>query len=200
MTSRISLQDRDLVQAVTDGNLSAVRRALQAGASANAADGRTPVLNIAARRGDLVTAGLLLEQGADPHAYDACFHTALHHAICHSYFTIADLLLAHGADVNAQRNPGFSSAPLHLAIWYDHKEQGFARCEYLLSRGADRMTRTYLPAGNKTPDGDPCGTAVEQLRYLPGDYAATLAKRLEDWRPRETAATLRRKLGRSFKL
>lgn len=200
MTASVSLQDRDLIKAVGEGNLSAVRRALQAGASANALDGRMPVLSLAVMRGDVVTAQLLLDRGADVHAYDSSFHAALHHAVCRCHFAIADLLLARGADVNAQRNPGFSAAPLHLALWSDHGQRSFARCEYLLSRGADRSARSYLPAGNKGPDGDPCGTAIEQARCLPGDYAAVLAKRLEDWRPPVTGASLRRKLGRSFKL
>jgi len=76
-----------------------IRMLLSHGADPNArrSDG-TPVLTLAARRGDHAAVDTMLTAGADPNAVDSHGHTALMHAIeRHEHAVITALLLA-GAD------------------------------------------------------------------------------------------------------
>lgn len=136
-----------LVAAVTMGQLPEVKRLLTAGASPNAARKNEPVLTIAVDRDFQDIAVALLAAGAAVNAFDDFYFTAFHVAILKKNFYLADVLLQAGADINAQRNPGFSSAALHQAIHADVRDGGIARILYLLDRGADPKVASQLGSG-----------------------------------------------------
>jgi hypothetical protein len=84
-------------------------------------------------------ARLLIERGANLHSTAGSFHgdTPLHAAACESKCKIAELLLAHGADVNAidaKRKQYFT--PLHFAAGGDQRKH-FRMVKLLLRAGAD---------------------------------------------------------------
>lgn len=95
-----------LFEAITAGDLDAMRAALDAGADSNAADedeegfGETP-LRLAVDRADHDGAALLLECGADVNAVDDFGETVLMKAAFAGDTEMARLLLDRGADVNA---------------------------------------------------------------------------------------------------
>jgi len=103
---------RDFIQNVRKGNITAVRADLLRATDPNWPDlsRRTPLMHACARK-QLEVAKLLLERGADVNARDMDGKTALH-------FTAAEgrsadtvrLLLEHGADVNAVDRFGFTPA------------------------------------------------------------------------------------------
>lgn len=93
---------------------------------------------------------VLLESGADPNlGRDESLETPLHHALANdASLELIQLLIDHGADVNAKTNPGVFSynfygntptrgeTPLHRAAAYASLEV----VKSLLSSGADRVT------------------------------------------------------------
>ena len=124
---------------------------LKQGADVNAEDdwNMTP-LHRAARAGASATAEVLLKHGADvhakhransqgfPHGADVNTSvrvyfgdTALHKAAQRGGSATAELLLKHGADVNAKNRDGLT--PLHDAAW----KKAFSTAELLLRHGAD---------------------------------------------------------------
>ena len=124
---------------------------LKHGADVNAEDdwNMTP-LHRAARAGASATAEVLLKHGADvhakhransqgfPHGADVNTSvrvyfgdTALHKAAQRGGSATAELLLKHGADVNAKNRDGLT--PLHDAAW----KKAFSTAELLLRHGAD---------------------------------------------------------------
>jgi len=126
----------------------------------------------AARKGDQTRVVALLEQNPElVFSRDKFGNTPLHVAALHNQPTVAALLLANGADVNARnvdenRIPRIANAgdtPLTLALLsYQHKEM----VELLLTHGAD--------VNIMLSDGDtPLHRAVK--RDLPGDVELLLA-------------------------
>ena len=104
-----------LHQAVTDGNIEAVKQHIAAGADVNAKDenGVTPLHWTETEE----IAELLIAKGADVNAKDDWSgSTPLHRAATFGYKEIAELLIAKGADVNARTGSG--ETPLDLAIKY----------------------------------------------------------------------------------
>ncbi len=87
-------------------------------------------------------ARLLLARGAPVGAQAVGQHTPLHMAAAGGHGALAELLLAHGAEVNALSSGG---TPLHLAAREGHA----ALVELLLARGAEVDTRRKYQA--KTP-------------------------------------------------
>ena len=96
-----------LLQAVKDGNLTAVQTLLANGADVNAKDDcGIPALWLAASHGYTEVVKLLLEKGADINAKNNDGVTALMMAAGIGHTEIAKLLLEKGADVNAKTNDG----------------------------------------------------------------------------------------------
>ncbi len=141
----------DLLEAVREGDLAAVRARLAAGADVNAADehGYTPLM-AAAGRGDLEVVRLLLDAGADLAARNQLGTTALHQAASEAghleacrrlfddptssgerAFEAMRVLLAAGADVNATDKRG---ATLLLSAYQSGYDEVV---DFLLRHGAD---------------------------------------------------------------
>ncbi|HOZ25776.1 MAG TPA: ankyrin repeat domain-containing protein [Hyphomonadaceae bacterium] len=99
--------DERLFQAVSDGDLESARQALDCGAAADARDGGSTALFIAALRRRVGIASLLLERGADIRARRLqTGETPLHAAVTLAAFgpsmkEMAGLLLRAGADPTA---------------------------------------------------------------------------------------------------
>ena len=142
-------------------------------------------LRAAAHAGDLQAVQKMIARGAEIDCFDGLYQTPLHVAIAQRHFLVADLLIAAGADVNAQRNPGYSNSPLHLAICLDAREGIDERTQYLLFRGADLARRAWIGIGKLTEQGD----ALAQAQSQPDGKGAKLAALIASWQ--EDRARLR---------
>src|SRR5690606_30545286 len=139
-------------EAALVGNTDVVRRLLEAGAEADkpGADGQTALM-IVARTGNVESARLLLEHGADPNARETWRNqTAVIWAAAQKQPAMLALLLEHGADPNARSavndwDRQVSAEPREMfrphggltALMYAGRE-GCAECaRVLLEGGAD---------------------------------------------------------------
>jgi len=113
--------DKELFDAVKEGDIAKVKNLLIRGANVNAKDkdGRTP-LHHAATIGHVEIARFLLERGANVNAKDKDGRTPLHHAATIGHVEIARFLLERGANVNAKGKNG--NTPLHYAVRNGHVE------------------------------------------------------------------------------
>ena len=96
--------DRALFDAAKEGNIEAVKQALNDGADVDSKDeaGETS-LNVTARKGHTGIAELLIAKGADVNAKEKMLDEApLHLAARYGHSETVELLLAKGADVNAK--------------------------------------------------------------------------------------------------
>ena len=134
-------------------------------------------LRAAAYSGDLKVAQQMIARGAELECFDASYTTPLHTAIAQRHFLVADLLIAAGADVNAQKNPGYSNTPLHLAIYLDARDGTDERTQYLLFRGADLARRAWIGVGKLTDQAD----ALAQAQAQPDNKGAALAALIPNW-------------------
>ncbi len=102
----------------------------------HSADGWT-ALHLAAFFGQIEAVRVLLEKGADANARSENHLTngPLHAAAAGKHFLVCELLIANGADVNAQQHGGFT--PLMAAA--EHADRGLV--ELFLRRGALKTIR-----------------------------------------------------------
>jgi ankyrin repeat protein len=95
--------NQNLLRAAQDGNIIAVRAALDSGADPNAKDDcYLRALHWVAMNGHADIARLLIEKGADPNVYTLSQERPLHYAGEHGHADIARLLIEKGADLRAQ--------------------------------------------------------------------------------------------------
>ncbi len=130
--------DEDLVEAVENGDLAAVRAALADGANPSGArKDRFSALALAAEKGQTEITKTLLDAGADPNLKSKSRQTAAQLAATHGHLDIIKMLTEAGADINYRgykRKFVFSLlTPLMLAANSGHPEI----VAYLLERGAD---------------------------------------------------------------
>jgi ankyrin repeat protein len=126
-------QDPRLVTAARSGWMSAAKLLLENGAIINpeSPPGDTP-LTAASDAGNKGMVELLLSKGANINAVDGHQGWApLHYAVFHGFKSVAETLIAHGADVEVRARDG--NRPLHFAA-----ERGFrSLAEVLLGHKAD---------------------------------------------------------------
>ena len=175
---RLSGQEKAFIVAVQNGTSSTVVELLGNNVDPNTRDETNqPALTLATEGGRLTIVQVLIAAGADLDAFNSAYHAPLHGAIACRYFKIADALLDAGANINAQRNPGYSATPLHLAIGLDIREGGSERTTFLLQRGADSGLRAYIGRGMVTEQGD----AVAQALSSPNNTGEALAGLIANW-------------------
>jgi ankyrin repeat protein len=119
-----------LHRAAERGDLAGLEQLLAAGGDANGPDedGKRPLHW--AKSADV--ARLLLRFGADVTAASTVGYTALHSAVRTGRAGVVQVLLGHGADVNA-KPPGYRLTPLHVAV----DDGRIELAETLLDHGAD---------------------------------------------------------------
>lgn len=100
-------------------------------------------LKAAAERGDIQTAKVLLENGANPNMVRSGEHSPLILAVDGGYIELIKLLLSHGSDVNYQNELGESA--LELAVIAGSE----AMVELLIRAGADVNKKSTF--GGTTP-------------------------------------------------
>ena len=135
----------DIHQAAGEGNIEAVKQAIDDGADVNAKtdDGGTP-LHYAADGGHMEVAELLIAKGADVNADDEW--TPLHFAAHWGHKEIAELLINKGANVNAKGSK-HKETPLYTAVRAGHREVA----ELLIDKGADVNAKRDLLGLQLTP-------------------------------------------------
>src|SRR5689334_2494446 len=97
-------------------------------------------LHSAALEGDVAEMTALLDQGADPNAFDDVAFTPLHHAADKEHLHAVTLLLQRGADVNAHDASRIGDSPLgHIA-----GHCSLAMAQLLIDAGADPTIRGWM--------------------------------------------------------
>lgn len=132
-----------LIEAAGRGDMLAVRSALDAGADVNAEDDakkKLTALSAACRGGYYELAEALLLLGANPNVcgYHREANTPLIWAAIQGNIPLADLLLAHGAEVDFRDS--FEWTPLHNACYHGQLEM----VRFLLAHGADPHAKEDL--------------------------------------------------------
>jgi len=155
---------------------------------------RMQPLLVAAQRGDLDAVKKLVDAGADVNMRETEQHnrgqTALHYAARGKYYypkgdhlAVARFLLAHGADVNAKADTGYT--PLHVAAGLGQKDM----VRFLLDNGADinamDIRGTPLQAAVLQGHEDVVALLIERKARLNG--AIAVMARMGVYKPAHTA-------------
>lgn len=115
-----------LLRGATRGDIKAIQKALESGASPSAPNSRglTPLMQCAAAQGATATEAskLLVEHGASADAVDGNGWTALHHACRSGKSATATYLLGICTDPSAVTGDKYMRTPLMLAIEDDKRE------------------------------------------------------------------------------
>ncbi|MHA1188244.1 MAG: ankyrin repeat domain-containing protein [Candidatus Heimdallarchaeota archaeon] len=131
-TDTCNKKDAKLVNAIYEGNLDAIKKALKSGADINAVEDRgLSVLRWAVRRNYLVIVGFLLENGAEINAVSNYGWTALMEACMGGHTPIVELLIEKGADVNIK------TVINGTAIYFAANDGYIDIVKLLLKNGAD---------------------------------------------------------------
>ncbi|MEZ0260215.1 MAG: ankyrin repeat domain-containing protein [Alphaproteobacteria bacterium] len=150
-----------LTNACEDGQLEAIRQALEAGADLNEPDGKgRRALQLAASRVKADVLEFLLEQKPDINAYDGPRNTALGNALQAKNYRAVKLLLDHGADAAQTVTAGLQT-PLMLAC----------------ATGDERLIDLVLQANNALDDQDTIGRTA--LMHLPPNQSSLMKKLLD---------------------
>jgi hypothetical protein len=97
-------------------------------------------LHFAVQHNDLVRVKELVESGVNPNTFDGIGKTPLHYACKNEYFTIAEYLIGHGADVNAHHEASVGNTPLADIAG----SCSFEMAKLLLRHGADPGIRGWM--------------------------------------------------------
>jgi len=123
-------KDGDIFSAVEDGNISKLQSLISAGADVKARTkwDETP-LHIAADRGNVEIAKVLLEHGADINVRNnKRGDTPLHRAVAKGNVEMVKFLLKQGADVHARNR--YDDPPIQIAI--EDEERNAEMIQFLL--------------------------------------------------------------------
>jgi cytohesin len=167
-------QNKDLFQAIYQGDAAAVRKLLAADrklANAPNEHGHLP-LQAALRGRNLELARILLDAGADVHARERDTGTPLHFAAANGPIQAVELLLARGARVDSLTvHDDFT--PLHWAASHGHKDI----VALLLAKGAD-VNGGYT-GQNFKPRWSPLYVAVKNRQAEVAKYLLEKGARVE---------------------
>ncbi|MDP2207011.1 MAG: ankyrin repeat domain-containing protein [Alphaproteobacteria bacterium] len=180
----MSLATRLIDAVKVDNDVAAARRALKAGADPNTKAGMDRVmLYYAADKGNKDMVELLLSYKADPNPLDEEGFGPLHQAIAGGHFDIADLLIAAGANVNAQdKYAMLGLTPLHVAFNADLREERASRVVYMLENGADDTL-------TDTSGRSVMATGRERAGQFP--YAGEIMTHMKEWQQNKADALAR---------
>ncbi len=131
--------DGELLWAAHNGDLDALRAAIEAGADVDAADGQDiAAMRWAARRGHHSVVKALLEAGADINQASSTGWTALIEAVLAGEVGLTAMLIEQGADVNARTFAGASVLYFARDVvqFAPDKERATRIVELLTERGA----------------------------------------------------------------
>lgn len=125
-------------------------------------------LHRAAEDGDILEIERLLLSGYDVNLFDDLGHTPLHRAVLSKQYNAAQVLLRHGADVNANDDATIGETPLALAVQGEHSKMVCL----MLESGADPDITGWMGstardhAGRRT---DAAGREISEIlaRYSP---------------------------------
>ncbi len=118
-----TMKKKRLYRATNEGNADEIRLLIKKGVRVNTKsflDGVTP-LHIAARRGGIEVAELLMQSGADVNAAEKSSESPLHWGAERGHAGVVKTLLDNGADPDA-RAGAYGESPLHRAAWAGHSE------------------------------------------------------------------------------
>ena len=142
----------ELHEAVEEGDIEAVKKALAAGADVNAKDEGWTSLAHAAANGHKEIAELLIAEGADVNAKEEEGWTPLFHASYDGHQEIVELLIGKGADVNAKDSEGSTALDKAEAVEVDYhsSEDKAAKQEIanLLRKHGGKTGEELKAAGN----------------------------------------------------
>lgn len=146
------------VQAIRDGDATAVQKLLKTGVDLQSRDARgNTALHWAALANDARLVSRLLAAGADARATNAVGATALHYGTGSG--SIVRGLLRAGADPNAKSLNGAS--PLHSAA---ARPNGYPAVKLLLDAGAGaNVPRSLFASGVSVPTSDPASLSISPL-------------------------------------
>jgi len=167
----------DIHEAVSKGNIEAVKQHIAAGTDVNAKDvkGKTP-LYIATIYGHKEIGELVITNGADVNAKSGRKEfTALYWAIFRGRREFTELLIAKGADVNLGIKDG--TTPLHQAASRGQKEI----VELLIAKGADVNAQTDARLTPLHYVGGSAVGSMEVAELLIANGADVSAKNEEGW-------------------
>lgn len=136
------LESSSLAGAVLRCNAPAVRTLLHHGADPDARVDSSPVLLIAASRGDSNIVHILIANGASPDNSDSFGNTPLTDAAMNGHTEVVRSLIRAGAKVDRAEGSGLT--PLMLAVMYGHVEIVRVLCE----SGADPHIRSDVFHGD----------------------------------------------------
>jgi ankyrin repeat protein len=97
-------------------------------------------LHYSALKGDAVEVKALLDQGADPNAFDDIACTPLHHAADKEHLEVVSVLLQRGADINAHDESRIGDNPLGQVAGHC----SLAMAQLLVDAGADPTIRGWM--------------------------------------------------------
>jgi ankyrin repeat protein len=180
----VSLATRLIDAVKVDNDVDATRKALKSGADPNTKAGMDRgMLFYAADKGNKEIVALLLLYKAHPNALDEEGFGPLHQAIAGGHFDIADMLIAAGADVNAQdKYAMLGLTPLHIAFNADLREERVSRVVYMLEKGAD-------DALTDTSGRTVMATGRERAGQFP--YAGEIMTHMKEWQQNKADAEAR---------
>ena len=144
----LQLTENTLAGAARTGDIEAIKQHIAEGADVNELLFEMPPLTWAVTMGQIETAELLLQHGADINGRNRDGNTALHLAIFLGHAGTAELLIKNGADVNRKNSDGatpvdllhvpwemtqFLSRPLGIKLEQEEVEAGKAKIAEMLN-------------------------------------------------------------------
>ena len=152
---------KPLIKACFDGNVKAIREAVDSGLDVNGSMGVFRPLSVAAQNGHVDAVRYLLQIGARLNASDKDGFQAIHLASAKSQLEVVELLVSFGADLQAPLKTGWRV--IHVAI----RDGALESVKYLIEKlGVDRHSKTLTDTKLEPIHAAVMHSRIEILRYL----------------------------------